>query len=466
MRQCPRCASEINKGDVICPRCGLPVSKMKFDEAEIAESVAESNQKENGTKKAEKPKSKRQLKKAEKKQKKLEEKARLKLLESTPTDFSKYASNAKKNKQDYLSANKKKITPEFNIDENGEFDIETSDVELVGEKNAQYIDQQFQKTYSVKKARGDYREPKVKWWEIYKIADRSFAKRKVKKEVSKASKIKPEYIKKSKLILLCIFLGWMGAHNFYAKNYKKGFTSLICILISTLVLYLSNSVAFFKAIEISVGGFAGFIVMFIWINDIVNIAFNTFKYRKQKEAFIFSMNVKTRAKLGEKWIDEDLYYKPWYTRFKVWCQKKRRNYDEWKHDRRQRLIEKEKLKQQKLAEKEKIEAELREFEEKENKKQSENNEENDLELSKKSNKKAEKKADRKSEILSSQIISDITQFDNENETDDTNGDGDNGSASQAKGDSESEDGRKNGGNQKSSKGANKAKFSFKSKKRK
>lgn len=460
MRQCPRCASEINKGDVICPRCGLPVSKMKFDE-EITESEVNSNQKEKRAEKAEKPKSKRQLKKEEKKQKKLEEKARLKLLEKTPTDFSKYASNAKKNKQDYLSANKKKITPDFSIDENGEFNIETSDVELVGEKNGEYIDQQFQKTYSVKKARGDYREPKIKWWEIYKIADRSFAKRKVKKEVSKASKIKPEYIKKSKLMLLCVFLGWMGAHNFYAKNYKKGFTSLICILISTVVLYLSGSVAFFKAIEVSVGGFAGFIVMFIWINDIVNIAFNTFKYRTQKEAFIFSMNVKTRAKLGEKWIDEDLYYKPWYTRFKVWCQKKRRDYDEWKHDRRQRLIEKEKLKQQKLAEKEKIEAELREFEEKESKKQNENVQETS---GTNSDKKANKKADKKSEILSSQIISDITEFGTE-DGEDSDGKSDNGSKKEEN--SHSED-LTEGKEKKSSKtkNTNKAKFSFKSKKRK
>ena len=33
MRQCPRCASEITKNDKVCPRCKLPVDKMKFDES-------------------------------------------------------------------------------------------------------------------------------------------------------------------------------------------------------------------------------------------------------------------------------------------------------------------------------------------------------------------------------------------------------------------------------------------------
>ena len=103
--------------------------------------------------------------------------------------------------------------------------------------------------------------------------------------------------------------------------------------------------------------------MLIWISDIFNIVFNSFKYRIQKEKFIFSMNVQTRAKLGEKYIDLELYKKPWWFRFKVWCQKKKRGYEEWKHDRRQRLIEKEKAKIAKREEKDKIEAEIAHHEE-------------------------------------------------------------------------------------------------------
>ena len=115
---------------------------------------------------------------------------------------------------------------------------------------------------------------------------------------------------------------------------------------------------FLSRIQISIGGCAGFIVLLIWFGDIFNVLFNSFKYRIQKEGFIFAMNVETRAKLGEKYIDLDLYKKPWWVRTKVWFQKKRRDYEEWKHDRRQRMIEKEKARLAEREEQEKIDAEI------------------------------------------------------------------------------------------------------------
>lgn len=359
MKQCPRCASEITRNDKVCPRCKLPVDKMKFDETLYVDDEE---------KKSEIIKTKKQLKK-ELKQKKKEEKLRIKKEnDAKKTDFSKYASNIKQD-DNYLNQPKsKRITPKFEIDENGEFNIDTSDVEIVGESRGKIIEEQYQKSYSVKKARGDYREPKIKWWELYKLADRAFARRKIKKEVNKAAKIKPESISKSKLLLLAIFLGFTGAHNFYAKNYKKGIVSVVTLCLWIGVINLATISSFFAAIQVSVGGGAGFVNLIMWISDIINISFGSYKYRTQKEAFIFSMNIKTRAKLGEKWIDEDLYRKPFYVKFNIWWRKKKRGYEEWKHDRRQRLIEKEKIKQAKIAEQEKIDAEIREFEEKENQK--------------------------------------------------------------------------------------------------
>ena len=106
--------------------------------------------------------------------------------------------------------------------------------------------------------------------------------------------------------------------------------------------------------------------MVMWFSDIFNIILNTYKYRIQKEGFIFAMNIETRAKLGEKYVDLELYKKPWWVKFKVWCQKKKRGYEEWKHDHRQRMIEKEKAKLAKKEEQEKIEAEIAAHEEKEN----------------------------------------------------------------------------------------------------
>ncbi len=365
MRQCPRCASEITVNDKVCPRCKLPVDKMKF-----TESLYEDEEKT-----GEIIKTKKQLKKEAKQKKKEEKIQRKKESAAQKTDFSKYASNAKKD-DNYLNQPKsKKLTPKFEIDENGEFNIDTADVELVGEERGKIIEEKYQKSYSVKKARGDYREPKIKWWELYKLADRSFARRKIKKEVNKAAKIKPDNISKTKILLLAIFLGFTGAHSYYAKNYKKGTVSLITLLLWVGVVYLASFVPFFASIQVSVGGGAGFVNLIMWASDIINIAFGSYRYRTQKEAFIFSMNVKTRAKLGEKWIDEDLYYKPFYVKLGIWWKKKKRNYQEWKHDRRQRLIEKEKAKQAKKAEQEKIDAEIRDYEEKEEKKRKELKEE-------------------------------------------------------------------------------------------
>ncbi len=363
MKQCPRCAAEITSKMKKCDRCGLPLDSVDFsDELEQQEQERAKNREE---KKAAKKAKKREAKLA-KKQARKEKQERESV---SNTDFSQFATNAEKSEaQELPQDNSKKSKkarrkyreekPQFELDENGEFNIETSDVEIVGEETGKLIEQQQMKNYSIKKARGDYREPKIKWWEIYKLADRSFARRKIKKEVNKAAKIRPDFINKTKLLLLAIFLGWCGSHNFYAKNKKKGWTQLICFGLWTSITFLSMYVTFFQRIAISIGGGAGFVNLVIWFSDIFNIGFNSFKYRLQKEKFIFSMNVKTRAKLGEKYIDLDLYKKPWWVKFKVWCQKKKRNYQEWKHERRQRLIEKEKAKLAKQEEQAKIDAEI------------------------------------------------------------------------------------------------------------
>lgn len=375
MRQCPRCASQLESKDKVCPRCGLTVDAMKtlakkqgVEDVAVEETVQEN-----------KPLSKREQKRAEKLAKKAEKK-RLKQEKreresKSDTDFSKMAKNNPESHEEFEDSfagrrkKRKKIetTPQFELDENGEFDIDTSDVEIVGEETGKLIEERYKKTYSVKKARGDYRPPKIEWWEIYKLADRSFARRKIKKEVNKAAIKKPSFISKTKLLLLAIFLGWTGAHNFYAKNKKKGWVSIVALVIWVGVAALATRSAFFFSIRVSVSGCAGFVNIFIWFTDIVSIIFNTFKYRIQKEAFIFGMNIETRAKLGEKYIDLELYKKPWWVRFKVWCQRKRRDYEEWKRDRRQRLIEKEKAKQEEVEKQAKIEAEIAAFEEKETK---------------------------------------------------------------------------------------------------
>lgn len=354
MKQCPRCASEITSKMKKCDRCGLPLDGIDFsdEEKELVET-----------------KNKKAAKKERQEAKRLARKEKRERESVSNTDFSKFATNSDNpieeefivQKKGLFGSKKKKndvAKPKFELDENGEFNINTDDVEIVGKEIGKIIDDQYTKNYSVKKARGDYRPPKIKWWEIYKLADRSFARRKIKKEVNKAAKIKPDFINKTKLLMLSIFLGWSGAQNFYAKNTKKGWVSVVSLICWLGIAFFAPFSKFLSRIQISIGGCAGFIVLLIWFGDICNILFNSFKYRIQKEGFIFAMNIETRAKLGEKYIDLDLYKKPWWVRTKVWFQKKRRDYEEWKHDRRQRMIEKEKARLAEREEQAKIDAEI------------------------------------------------------------------------------------------------------------
>lgn len=363
MKQCPRCSAEITYRMKKCDKCGLPLDGVDFsDEIEEQKRVE-------AEEKARKKQNKKEDKRSKKAAKKQERKERRERESVSDTDFSKFATNSDKSNEpeyeikrglfgDIKKKKKKHLNPKFELDENGEFNIDTKDVEIVGEETGKLIEDQYTRSYSVKKARGDYRPPKIKWWEIYKLADRAFARRKIKKEVNKAAKIKPGFIKKTKLMLLSIFLGWCGAHNFYAKNYKKGWTQVVSLFVWLGVIFGSAQWPFLKNIEISIGGFAGFIDCFIWFGDMINIALNSFKYRIQKEGFIFALNIETRAKLGEKYVDLDLYKKPWWVRAKVWFLKKKRGYEEWKHERRQRLIEKEKAKLAAREEQAKIDEEI------------------------------------------------------------------------------------------------------------
>ena len=364
MRQCPRCASELTSNDKECPRCRLPVSKMSEAKEMLAEELAKEaeSKKLNRAQKKEKKRLAKLAKKEAKKQRKLERSA-------SRTDFSQFAANVRKDTLEDVVTSKRRRKKsdqfQFEVDENGEFNIDTKDVEIIGDEVAKIYEERVNKqTYSLKKARGDYKPPKIKWWEIYKLADRSFARRKIKKEISKAAKVKPDFVSKGKLLTLAIFFGWLGVHNFYAKNKKKGFVTLTFLFISILGLALNN-VPFFKTIELWMIGFSGFVVLVTWISDIVNILFNKFEYRIQRDKFIAGMNIETRAKLGEKYIDLELLKKPWWVRFKVWLDKKKRNYAEWRKERRQALIEKEKAKLEKQEEKEKIASEIAEFEQKE-----------------------------------------------------------------------------------------------------
>lgn len=407
MVKCPRCAADVSENLSVCPKCGLAVSKFAAFEHRISnlEFGNPSGDPFSNKMTKEEKKAAKKARKEEKKQAKKEKKIRE---SQSDTDFSVYALNSKNGVRQkhydnsYMGrkqrAKDNKKYPEFTIDQaTGEFNIDTSDVEIVGAETGKIIEEQHQ-SYSVKKSRGDYAPKKIKWWELYKLTDRHFARRKIKKQVNTAAKIKPGFINKTKLLLFAIFFGWMGAPNFYAKNYKKGIFTLVMLFIWTSVVWLAGYSKFFASIELSVGGFAGFVTLFIWVSDIVNIAFGSFRYRIQKEAFLCKLNFNTRAKLGEKYYDMELYKKPFWTRAKVWLARRKREHEVAKRERAQNKIEKEKRKAEKANEQAKVDLEIAE---------AEKNEARDLQAEK----DAEKLAKMRSEILNSETTRSINSFD-------------------------------------------------------
>ena len=203
MRQCSRCASELNDNDKVCPRCGLPVDKMVGAEEEALAEEMIKQSKSDKLNKAQK-KEKRRLAKLAKKEAKKKRKEESKV---SSTDFSKFAANNSSEDEIAVLGKRRKKNDkfQFEIDENGEFHIDTKDVEIIGEDVAKiYEERRRKQEYSVKKARGDYRPSRIKWWEIYKLADRAFARRKIKKDVTKAAKVKPDFVSKAKLLILAI----------------------------------------------------------------------------------------------------------------------------------------------------------------------------------------------------------------------------------------------------------------------
>ncbi len=193
---------------------------------------------------------------------------------------------------------KRKNQPQFSVQKDGEFDIDVRDVT--------YLPSTY--TYSAKKARGEQPKEKIKWWEIYKWADLMLARRKIKKQVKRASSYKPKEIKSWVMITLCILFGWFGIHNFYARNHRKGWFAAICFTLGCVILF-----NFYSQLQLT-AGLLLFIPVCMWVLDLVALIFGTYSYRLSKWKFIDCLNADTRVKLGYKYLDKDEYKKPWIVR--------------------------------------------------------------------------------------------------------------------------------------------------------
>lgn len=197
---------------------------------------------------------------------------------------------------------KQQEVPDVKKDENGELEIDTTDVTYF---------EGAKQPYGAKSARGERDDEKIQWWEIYKWADLYLARRKINKEVNKAARIEPAYIKHGVLLCLAILFGWMGAHNFYAKNRGKGWFVLSSLIIALIVV----SVPAFKGIiDVSIGGGLGFVILIMWLSDVISIVMRRYKFRESKLKFIAKLNLETRKKLGKKYININEWFVPYENR--------------------------------------------------------------------------------------------------------------------------------------------------------
>ncbi len=99
--------------------------------------------------------------------------------------------------------------------------------------------------------------------------------RREKENILKVTKW-PQDVKKSKALLLCGFLGMVGAHNFYLGRYLKGFFSLIVTLVACVCIMLENVIdysAFYSNFFFLPTG----IMFFMWWIDFILIGINKYK---------------------------------------------------------------------------------------------------------------------------------------------------------------------------------------------
>jgi len=150
---------------------------------------------------------------------------------------------------------------------------------------------------------GKYELEKLKWWEIYKWADRQLAKSKIKKVVKRESEKRPERVSFWALFCLCLFSGFLGVHNFYAGNIKKGLTSVISFVVAMVYIIFLDKIPFFNAyFQGLLCAVPGLICLAIWIIDFLAIVFKKFKYNISRMEYIKTLDLETRARLGKKYI--------------------------------------------------------------------------------------------------------------------------------------------------------------------
>lgn len=159
------------------------------------------------------------------------------------------------------------------------------------------------KDYSARVARGEYKPEKLKWYEVDKWADKILTRRRINKVVNKEASKVPENLNYWAMLVLTILTGFVGLHNFYAKNYKRGIFMLCMFLFSLGIVGLVPYLPFLSYVQWSLGGGIGLIVAVMWFLDVFRVIFKKYIYQYSRIEYIKMLDTETRAKLGQKYID-------------------------------------------------------------------------------------------------------------------------------------------------------------------
>ena len=154
----------------------------------------------------------------------------------------------------------------------------------------------------------DYKLEKLKWWEIYKRADRWLVRRKLNRTIKKQSCVKPARISQTLMVVLSLLTGYLGLHDFYAKNYKRGAITLGLFAWSITLVALMDIWPWLINVQYSLIAFPGLVCVMLWLWDFVAIIFKRYVYNESKLNFIYSLDVETRAWVGNKYISVPNWY--------------------------------------------------------------------------------------------------------------------------------------------------------------
>ena len=288
---CPRCMAILKKNVEVCPNCGTDIAEYEYEQEK--EKLA----KETSKLQAE-PKQELDTIKSD-----VEQDASAISDEKNPesekagdepvdqeSDVTEESKPEEKKAKRHKHKPKAKEVPQFTVDADGSYNIDTSDVTFLDNSS-----------YSSKKERGEFKPEKIKWWEIYKWADRHLARRKIMKEVNKAARTKPVFVNKVTMSILALLLGWCGIHDFYAKNYIKGTVNAVSIILASIFV----TVPALAPVATFFGGGFGLVAFYLWVTDFFTILFDKYKYRISKEAFIAKLNVETRYKISKRYLQID-----------------------------------------------------------------------------------------------------------------------------------------------------------------